>query len=289
VRFEERLELTAEGEPFFDFCLWQYQPRTLPEKKFRSVNLLYHSFDFAGMPESAFRLVDTIRGGIGSARTVWGVKWRDHALGWELYFYDYRRRQRARSIARLLELLRPFAPSGLRPNENHPYFMFSLDLDAALARGTRAIDEVHMYLGNPGSSVSSGICYSLTPERTRLENFYFFFDARTQMPEIASKVACSAHLDTTRVALDQVLWPELRDCRIIVVANKQTHDAVYFSGIDVDQLLVFLQRLRYPATLVGFVEAHHRELNHLQYDVGLDYRMQDGKLVYLKSGYYGFF
>jgi hypothetical protein len=286
---EARLERMTAGEEFRDYCLWEYVPLAPHDGKFRSANLLFQTFALAGMPERAFDLVGAIREGIGSGRTVWGVKWRDGALGWEYYFYDYQRRERERSITRLQEILGPFAVSPVRANENLPYFMFSIDIDRALVLGERSLDEVHMYIGNVGSSVSSGICYSLTAGAMRLENFYFFFDARKQTKEIAAKVACSAHLDTTRVAMDQVLWPELRDCRVIVVANKQMHDAVYFSGIDVDQLLVFLRRMDYPPPLVAFVAEHRSSLDHLQYDVGIDYRMEDGKLVYLKSGFYGIF
>lgn len=284
-----RLERMTAQEEFRDYCLWEYTPLAAHVGKFRSVNLLFHTFELTEMPDRTFDLVAAIRDGIGVGRTVWGVKWRGGVLGWELYFYDYRRRERERSISRLQEILRPFAASPVRVNESLPYFMFSLDIDRALVLGERALDEVHMYIGNVGSSVSSGICYSLTPAVTRLENFYFFFDARKQTREIAAKAACSAYLDAAQIPMDQLLWPELRDCRVIVVANKQTHDAVYFSGIDVHQLLVFLRRMEYPAHLVSFVEDHRASLDHLQYDVGIDYRMEDGKLVFLKSGYYGIF
>jgi len=74
------------------------------------------------------------------------------------------------------------------------------------------------------------------------------------------------------------------------VANKQTHDCVYFSGIDAHQLLFFLRRLRYPETIVSFVQQNSAKLDHLRFDVGFDYRMQaGGRLAVLKSGYYGVF
>ena len=42
-----------------------------------------------------------------------------------------------------------------------------------------------MYIGNPGSTVSSGIAYALTAKDTTLENFYFFFDAARDLSEPA--------------------------------------------------------------------------------------------------------
>jgi hypothetical protein len=76
---------------------------------------------------------------------------------------------------------------------------------------------------------------------------------------------------------------------VIVVANKQNNDGVYFSRINVDQLVFFLKRLGYPDEMCQFVEAHRSELDHLLYDVGFDYRMEGDVMVILKSGYYGVF
>jgi hypothetical protein len=146
-----------------------------------------------------------------------------------------------------------------------------------------------MYVGNPGSTVSSGICYSVTNQTTRLENFYFFFDAKKELDEVMAKAVCSAYIDSTRIDINRILWPELRDCSVIVIANKQANDAVYFSRINVDQLVFFLKRMGYPRGLVSFVEENRSKLDHLLYDVGFDYRMAGEDLVILKSGYYGIF
>ncbi len=123
----------------------------------------------------------------------------------------------------------------------------------------------------------------------RLENFYFFFDAKRQMNEIMSKIACSAYVDSSQINIDRILWPELRDCRVIVVANKQQNDSVYFSRINVNQLIFFLRRMNYPETLVSFIEENRSKLDHLQYDVGYDYRMEGEDLIIMKSAYYGIF
>ena len=109
------------------------------------------------------------------------------------------------------------------------------------------------------------------------------------MQDIVSKATCSAHIDTTQIHIDQILWPELRDCEIIVAANKQENDSVYFSRINVDQFIFFLKRMSYPEKIVTFVEENRSGLDHLLYDVGFDYRMEGQELKILKSGYYGFF
>lgn len=285
----DRFEFATADDPRLNYCLWEYSPAAPAEDKFRSVNLLYQSFAYAGLDGRAFDCVEAIRDAIGPFRTVYGIKLLGGALAWELYFYDYRRVAREVSMTRVLAALRPFARCDVRPNEHLPYFMFSLDIDAPLLAGARDLDVVHMYVGNPGSTVSSGIAYALRPRGTTLENFYFFFDAHSQLQEAADKISCSAYFDAARVPLDEVLIPELRACQTICVANKQTHDCVYFSGIDVGQLIYFLQRFDYPEPIVAFVREHRLQLDHLRFDVGVDYRMENGRLRSLKSGYYGVF
>jgi len=166
-----RFEYTTRQDLFFDFCLWGYRPIVPYENKFRSVNLLFQSFDMLGVNERIFNLVQAIREGIGVSRTVWGIKQLGNDITWEFYFYDYKRRERERSITKLLDIISPLVSCDIRANEDHHYFMFSIDIDNDLISGEKDLEEIHMYIGNPGSTVSSGICYSLTSRGTRLENF----------------------------------------------------------------------------------------------------------------------
>ncbi len=284
-----RPEYTTEADIFFNYALWPYKPAVPYANKFRSINLLLHSFEIAGADERMFRLVGGLREAVGASNTVWGVKRIGESVRWEFYFYDYGRSRRQRSISLVLDALKPFVSSPLKPNENLLYFMFSLDIDNALATGKRNLEELHMYIGNPGSAVSSGICYALTPEGSRLENFYFFFDAQKQLDEVFAKAACSAHIDIARIGVDHIVRPELRDCRTICIANKQGNDCIYFAGIKLDQFIFFLKELNYPEETISFVEKNRSMLDHLEYDVGFDYRMDGSDLVILKSGYYGIF
>src|SRR3569832_1987305 len=170
-----RFEFATAQDPALNYCLWPYAPRAGAEDKFRPINLLLQSFELAGVGERMYALIEALREGIGAFRTVYGIKWIDGRLAWEFYFYDYARTARQVSISRVVDVLGAFAKCPLRIDENLPYFMFSIDIDDELASGVRPLDLVHMYIGNPGSAVSSGIAYALEPQGTTLENFYFFF------------------------------------------------------------------------------------------------------------------
>jgi hypothetical protein len=284
-----RPEFTTPEDKYYNYCWWGYQPVAPTEHKLRPVSLLFHAFEVAGVEGRAGAVVDVLRDALGPFRTVWGTKWLGNRLAWEFYFYDYQRRERDVSITRVLDVIRPYVACDIRVNERLPYFMFSIDILAEPGSDLRGLDEVHMYVGNPGSAVSSGIAYSIRTGGATLENFYFFFDAQRDLKEATGKILCSPHVDATRIPIDWLLWPELTRCHTICVANKRQNDTVYYSGIDVAQLLFFLKRLHYPPAIVGFVEENRAQLDHLLYDVGYDYTTKDDQVRIVKSGYYGIF
>jgi hypothetical protein len=281
------LERTTSRDRYADYCLWDYQPVAPPVGKLRSVNLLWRAIEAAGGGARLKTACAALRDALGPFRTVYGVKKIGDRLSFEFYFYDYARLERDVSISRVLEILAPFVNCPVKPWEGRPYFMFSIDLDEEVASGRRPLDIVNVYIGNPGSSVSSGICYEQSSAGLRLANFYFFFDARKEMDDIVAKVSCSAHCDLRGFPVSTVLRPELLDCGVVVVANKKFNDGVYFSRIKVDPLIEFLARERFPSTIVAFARQYRNELDHMLYDVGLDYVVEGGAVKITKSAFYG--
>lgn len=279
----ELLEWAGTGDKYRDYCLWDYAPLRPAAGKLRQSSLLWQSFEALGAPPKLREIVEALRRELGPFETVWGVKRIGDRFSWELYFYDYERLSRRVSIERVLRALAPFAPSDLNLSPNRPYFMFSLDLMADMGR----LDEISVYLGNPGSSVSSGICYNLSAGGLRLDNLYYFFDAHEQWDDIVGKVAASAHLDLRGLDIDAILWPELRECGVIVVANKRLNDGIYFSRITIEQLIRFAERLDYPRSIQSFLREHRDRFDHLLFDVGIDYRQVAGRIEIVKSAYYG--
>ena len=280
------LEFVAPGERFADFCLWDYPPPAPAPGKLRSANLLWQAIGSCGGAPHLVAACEALRRELGAGQTVYGVKKFGDRLAFEFYFYDYARLERRVSITRVLKALAP-AKCSLIPPEGRPYFMFSLDLDEEIASGRRPLETVNVYIGNPGSQVSSGICYEQTAEGMRLANFYFFFDARKQMAEIVAKAACSVHHDPRDFPVKTVFPEDLATCEVIVVANKKTTDGVYFSRLRVDPLLGFLRREQFPQALIAFAERHRNKLDHLLYDIGVDYQFEDGKMRVVKSAFYG--
>ena len=281
------LERAGANDRFADYCLWDYAPPAPPAGKLRGANLLWRAIDATGNGAHLTAVCMGLRERLGPFRTVFGVKKTADRLSFEFYFYDYARLEREVSITKVLDILSPFVSCPLRYSEGRPYFMFSIDLDDDIAARRRPLDLINIYVGNPGSSVSSGICYELSSAGLRLANFYFFFNARSEMDQITAKIACSAHHDMRGLPISGILRPDLLDCEVIVVANKKFHDGIYFSRIKIDPLIGFLERERFPADLVDFVKEHRNGLDHMLYDVGLDYVVEGGAVKIVKSAFYG--
>jgi hypothetical protein len=281
------LERTGPGDRFADYCLWDYAPVANPAGKLRSSNLLWRALACCGGAPRLVEACEALRRSLGAFQTVYGVKKQGDRLSFEFYFYDYARLERRVSITRVLDILQPFVACSLRPEEGRPYFMFSLEFDEDIASGRKPLEIVNVYIGNPGSSVSSGICYEQSQAGLRLTNFYFFFDARKERDDIVAKLACSAHHDLKSFRPSSVLRPELLNCEVIVVANKKFNDGIYFSRLGIDPLIGFLKQEGFPGEILEFARSRRGELDHMLYDVGLDYVVDAGVVRTTKSAFYG--
>jgi len=100
----------------------------------------------------------------------------------------------------------------------------------------------------------------IAPRGWNFKNLYYFFDARLELSQIADKVATNAHLDAPS-DLSAVLWQELLDCGVIVVANKRRHDGVYFSRIRSSQLGQFFMRAGWRQKFKHCTRSMHTTLN----------------------------
>ncbi|PRP97511.1 hypothetical protein ENSA5_33470 [Enhygromyxa salina] len=275
---------STPGDRFFDYCLETYEPRGDPHGKLRGESLLWHSLELAGLPIEADAIFHAIQRAAGRDMTVFGVKWFDDRLSWEMYFYDPQREDKQITAAALREALAGELDLAVEVPDSIRYFMYSFDLDAdSLARAQ--VPELNIYLqfyegqGGHSYAVREGAC--------ELRNTYRFHRPKLEIDAILHQVRRSMYVDFSRTRLADIVMPELFECEKICVAKKRFADAIYYSGITVDQLLWFFDRFAYPAALRTFVARHREDFEHLMFDVGIDYLSgPDGQLVYPKTGYY---
>jgi hypothetical protein len=275
-----------EGDKYFDYCLYPYFPKIDTNGKIKSINLLLNSIEGKTFKKDFLSLMTSLRETIGEDRTVFGVKKKGNDICWELYFYNYQKKDPCVNMHNIIGTIKPNLTTEVKPNENIPYFMFSADLEPKTFE-TKKIGGFHIYLG--AFERRGGTSYLLENNGITMENQYAFFDAKHEMKQLMTRVMNSAVVDFKKIRLAEVLLPELIDCETICVANKKDSDCIYYSRIDVNQLLFFLERFEYPDRTVSFIKENKHLLDHLLFDVGFDYKMEGDSLKTTKSGYYGTF
>lgn len=279
------------SDPALDFCKWPYARPAPPQPgALRSEALLYAACAAAGFDASMGQVLERVRRVWGRFGTVWGVKWSGSHLSIELYFYDYARAGRSHGVTDFLTATRPLLHAPVSVDEALPYFMFSVEM-AAETLHSGQLGQIDIYMGNPGSSVSSGICYGLTQAGFELRNFYFFFDAVHEAVAAWDKLTESVFLAApTRLRRDDLVWPEMRGMQTVVVANKRHCDSLYFSRITVDQLAHFLDRLDFPGPIRRVLQENRDLLAHHLYDAGWDFHCDaSGRVTPTKGSFYGLF
>lgn len=276
----------TEHDRYFDYCLEPYRPRRPWRGKIRSENLLWHSLQVGAAIDALGEPIKAVQQSVGRDLTVWGVKWDGAELWWELYFYDPRKESPEATLGSIARVLEPWARISPEVSEAIPYMMVSFDLSPRVV-ASGEIPEVNLYM--TGQRSHSGRSYKAGGGRIDLENTYHFMSPKKDIDDVLPLLMSSVFVDYSAPrTLSQVIFPELFACKKICIAKKRTCDAVYFSGVTVDQLLWFLHRFDYPSSLRVFVEKHRQELEHLYFDVGIDYRQDAaGRMIYPKSSYYG--
>lgn len=281
-----KLQYTTEDEASFDYTYSKYIPLCDHENKLKSLNMLFNSFDAVGCGEDYYSLVKRIQEAIGVNRTVWGVKNLVGEIFWEFYFYNYEKKDPLVNITNIIKVLKPFFKIDLKTDEGMLYFMFSFDLPRDFRRG-KELRGFHLYFQDPVNTCT-GPSYFLDESGLKLENYYSFFDAKKEIRQIISEIKNSTFY-TQGVKLNDILLPELINCRRICIARKQTNDGIYYAGLNIEQFLFFLKNLDYPLNIINFIKKYKNKFDYLQFDVGFDYKTEQKKLKILKNGYYGTF
>ncbi len=282
-----------------DYVRTDYPPVCDPRGKAASHSLLRYYLLREGLFDGLWPIVERFVELLGPGETVWGFKRLPRGgTGVELYVYDPRReasqqpkgRDNPRSVTQLVQGLSPILDVNSRLDDNHvAYHMCSLSLDARVAE-TGHSEGFRIYpTGDRRRHGYDGLSYHVDGDRLVRENSYLFFRAAEELDQVRALVDVSLRAGNaaSRAAL---LDPDLCRCWTICFSNKAHGDALYFSRIDIDQLLGALPRF-WPGYLERLLQARRHELDHLRWDLGIDFTTPGTELHDVcidKVGLYGF-
>lgn len=277
--------LQKNDDILFDYCHCPYEPNASYKGKLKSENLLFNSIEPSPNADSLDEIIKLLKSEIGADNTIWGIKKIGKHICWEFYFYNYEKKDKLLTISNILNVTRKLLSCDISINENIAYFMFSLDISDKTFHQNK-IEGVHLYFHH--LSVTGGYCYYLTNQDTRMENIYrTFYNPKAEFKEILNEINNSMFNDLSQKIPQNILIKELTPCKHICISHKEDRDGIYYSGIDIGQFLFFLNRFDYPSAIVSYVSKNKDKLNHLLFDIGFDYLIQNKKFLIVKSGYYG--
>jgi len=282
---EKLLFYSESKDILFNYCHKPYVPVKPVIGKLKSENLLFESFRHESCGDEFYRFIEMLKTDFGLDSTVWGIKKANGNLFWEFYFYNYNKKDSRINVSNFLTICKNFFSSILDMNEKTPYFMFSADITKDVFR-QKKIGGAHIYFSH--LLTNSGHCYFKSSEETRIENIYhFFYDLKDDLRKIVAEVKNALFNDVNTSVIKNILIQELLPCKHICVAHKEDREGIYYSGITVDQFLFFLRKFEYPCGIIDFIEENKKNLDHLLYDIGFDYKLNQNMFTIIKSGYYG--
>ena len=274
------------SDPARDFCQWPYARPSAPAVgAWRQEKIL---FDFLEDHQcrrtlaESLRQIQTLN---GRFNTVWGLKSDGRRYSLELYFYDYARRMRRLDPADILTGAHVKTASGIFPDKNIDYFMWSIELDLFADVPAQEID---IYCNGAGGTVSGGICYAWSQNKPELKNLYYFYQSTPDRQEILDQLDAQPFGAALR-RYPETLLPGALSEDIYVVALKRRHASLYFSRAPLEACLRIMEQWGFLPELRHYLDRHAPKYTHHLFDIGIDYRVENNAVQLARMAIFGIF
>lgn len=273
-----RRETWQPGDLFRDFCLWDYRPVTPPDADtLRHSAFLAASLDLAPHGRAVADAFGRIRDRWGAFHTVWGIKSAPTGLSWELYFYDYDRADRRHGIAALADCLPGLCAPNLAAADEWPWFMFSVEFNAATVTGG-GIPSVDLYFEGDGGTISAGLSEVWDGKTRTPKNDYRFYRSGPDRAQVLRDLTGMPPLPTP-------LEPGRYGEEVFVISRKSHSSAVYFSRATAEATVRFARENGFHPGLTETLAAEQSRYAPYLFDLGVDY----GPEGLRRSAIYGVF
>lgn len=274
-------EAYRPGDPFRDFCLWDYDPVQPPsDGALRQSAVLTQSLTLVPQGDRLAAIFGRIRARWGAFNTVWGIKSSGKGLTYELYFYDYNRTARRLGIADLVDCLPGLWPRDLARADDWPWFMMSVEFDPDRLEG--GIGSVDLYFEATGGTISAGESRTWDGQVLRPKNDYRFYRSAADRRQILTDLEAMPPLPAP-------LIPGRYGEEVFVVSRKAHGSGAYFSRVSAAETLRFARETGLHPGVTSALAADLARLSSHRFDLGIDYDAGDGRGRLARAAIYGVF
>lgn len=284
------LDRASDRDRHINLSFEAYRPVRPLVDKVRSENLLWHSLLHAGVLPQWDDPLHAIQRHVGRDRSVWGmfIDLDGGALSWELRVLNTEARSPLGVLDTLRAALAPWIELAPGLNEAPPYAILGLRFDTqTMAQGK--LGSVELHERSPGTRELE--VYRTSATNRTLVSRDTVLEPKRHIEDVLPQIKRSEFVDfaADKRLLGRVLIPELFACRRLHISKRERCDALCFSGVNIEQLLFAYKRFEFPAALLAFLTTHQAQLEHLLFDVAIEYRSKAAQLEYPRVGYYGSF
>ena len=260
-----------------------YRPIRPLAGKSRGENLFWHSLMVAGCIERWDDPLHVLQRARGRDRTIWGIHYdlEREALSWEIRVLSPALAELRTSLADAAAL----AP-GLEA-EPEACAVVGVHFDANTEATIPAL-EFHVRSSEDPRKFE---VIRASGETREVVSRDLLREPKREIDDVLPAVKTSEAVDFSAHPrlLGRVMIPEIYACRRLHISKRPGRDALCFSGLNVDQLLFTYKRFELPEPMLEFLTIHRDALEHLLFDVCVEYREQDGRIHYPSVAIYGCF
>jgi len=298
---------------YYDIHFFEYFPVT-NSSSLPTEFLLESAINCFNFSSSIEKDIHTIKSINGCNSTLWGIKNEGNIFSIEYYFY-FKKKYPQNSIENLISIFSKYSNESLNPNYfDDNYFLISINPKEDKIEGFNIyfpvvdleypifkVDELGFII-NAAKPIEISQFYSLKNQQTQDNNTYYGIRNLGEM-SVLFNVFNKLHENLFPNEKIEYLYDvfklpylnlsnETRNVGVHLpsgIAQKLDCIGLYFTALDVNQFLGFLEHHNYSNEYIEKIKKNRSRLNHIRFDIGIDIQLKCNRLIIKKSSFYGTF
>jgi len=297
---------------YYNINFTQYYPKNAHVHSLQSSYILAAAIATGMISDDIIPRVLDIQKKLGINATLWGLRSENDTFSLEFYFH-HPKKFKKHTLENLADLLQPYmtVPISAEMLEDG-YYIISYNLSGSNieclnvyyplidpSKPLAEVDDAGFSLNVPVSVAAS---YYFTPSQPALQQqniYYGYTNCIRDLYDVIERIySCCREVfpNEDPIKANQFLsFPYLYDkeknryFHPYCIAKKEYAVGVYFMGFSFAQFLSFLKYHRLPLAFIASIEKEGTNLNHLQFDIGIDFILQNGEFIVKKIAHFGTF